>query len=144
MKFTEIEMDLFDVPKHYALAQCISADAVMGVGIAVEFSKRWTNMRYTLQDMNLYVGDVIGYNETFNQQGVLNLVTKVNYNDKPKRRDFNKAVSQLAELCVKYNITHLAMPRMGSGKDKLSWNKSREWIKHAFRDTDVEILVCIQ
>lgn len=39
MEFTEIKKDLFTMDDAYCLAHCISSDAKMGAGIAVEFKK---------------------------------------------------------------------------------------------------------
>ena len=37
---------------------------------------------------------------------------------------------------------YLAIPLIGAGLDRLSWDESRETIKRVFADTDIEILVC--
>ncbi len=144
MEYREIEMDLFDLPTNYALAHCISADAEMGVGIAVEFVRRYKHLKESLQEMNLTVGTTIGYYSSENPQVVFNLVTKYNYWDKPTRGNFNKAVMDMKKLCVKHDITYLGLPKLGSGKDRLSWKRSSEWIKEVFKDTDIEIVVCIK
>ncbi|WP_243644230.1 hypothetical protein [Paenibacillus pinisoli] len=49
MEFIEIKKDLFSMADEYFLAHCISSDAKMGAGIAVEFRKRFKLK--SLQDM---------------------------------------------------------------------------------------------
>lgn len=144
MEYRELEMDIFDLPPHYTLAHCISSDAVMGAGIAVEFASRYSNLRYTLQSMSLGICEVVGYYESLNSQKVLNLVTKRYSDDKPRRGVFNQTIVNMKDICLEHDIKYLGVPRLGSGLDKLSWNKSREWIKEVFEDTDVEIVVCIK
>jgi hypothetical protein len=39
-------------------------------------------------------------------------------------------------------ITKLAMPKIASGLDRLSWSEVYDIICEVFEDTDVEILVC--
>ena len=36
----------------------------------------------------------------------------------------------------------IAMPKIGSGLDRLNWQDVEQIIKDVFADTDVEILVC--
>lgn len=72
MDFKEIKKDLFKMSEEYALAHCISADAKMGAGIAVEFKKRFK--RASLQEQARKQPLEIG---TCYQAGrALNLVTK--------------------------------------------------------------------
>lgn len=47
-------------------------------------------------------------------------------------------------ICQKETITKIAMPVIGCGLDKLSWDKVSEAIKEVFSDSDIEILVCKQ
>ena len=47
-------------------------------------------------------------------------------------------------ICYKETITKIAMPVIGCGLDKLSWDKVSEIIQEVFSDSDIEILVCKQ
>ena len=44
MKYREIKGNLFDMPREYSLAHCISLDCALGAGIAKEFQNRYPNM----------------------------------------------------------------------------------------------------
>ena len=40
------------------------------------------------------------------------------------------------------DITKLAMPKIGCGRDRLSWGEVYEIICEVFEDTDVTIVIC--
>jgi len=138
LEYNEVYKDLFTVDKEYFLAHCISADAKMGAGIAVEFRKRFKlgQFQKEVEKTGLIVGSCAMVGR------VLNLVTKRVYWGKPTYETFTKAVEDMKRLAVKHDIKKIAMPQIGAGLDKLSWAKNREIIKEIFSDTDIEILVC--
>lgn len=140
MIYNEIKGDLFDVRPEYTLVQCISACCKMGAGIATLFVKHNPEMRETLQKMNPKVGDALYYNWE-GKHGVVNLITKDFYFNKPTRDSFNKTIVELKNKCEIYSIKKLAMPLIGSGLDRLNWETSSKYIQEVFADTDVEILV---
>ncbi len=72
MLYQEKKRDLFTVSKDYYLAHCISSDAKMGAGIAVEFRKRFSLAEFQKQAvLNPYP---IGTCQL--ESRVLNLITK--------------------------------------------------------------------
>lgn len=140
MKFTEENRDLFTVGDDYYLVHCIASDLMMGAGIAVPMNKK-----FGLRSM------LMGYNEddlthpTCILTGkVFNLITKTRSNHKPTMDDFLYALMNMRDMCVDLGIKKIAMPRIGCGLDKLSWNLIREEIKILFDNTDVEILICVK
>ncbi|WP_164775384.1 macro domain-containing protein [Paenibacillus glycanilyticus] len=138
MDFKEIKKDLFTMTEDYYLAHCISADAKMGAGIAVEFRKRF-KLKFLLDMANkspLEIG------KCYRVGGALNLITKSKYWHKPTYESLTQAVVSMKELCLAEGITKLAMPQIGCGLDKLQWGKVREIITQVFEDTEVEIIVC--
>lgn len=40
------------------------------------------------------------------------------------------------------NIYRIAMPKIGCGLDRLSWDKVEPMIKEIFKDLDIEIIIC--
>lgn len=147
MIYAEEVRDLFSVPEDYYLAHCISADFGMGKGIVVQFNKKF-NMKYKLRkkypnylsewNNNRCEGDCII------EGCVLNLITKKMYFDKPTYQSLKAALTVMKTICYKETITKIAMPVIGCGLDKLSWDKVSEIIKEVFSDSDIEILVCKQ
>lgn len=138
MRFEEIEGDLFALPDDYVLAHCISADAKMGKGIAAEFVRR-----FDLEPLKERAGkEPLEIGICYREGRVMNLVTKAKYFNKPTYASLTQAVRSLREACESAAITKLAMPRIGSGLDRLRWEKVREIVREEFADTEVEIVVC--
>jgi len=119
----------------------------MGKGIVVQFNKKF-NMKYKLRkkypnylsewNNNRCEGDCII------EGRVLNLITKKMYFDKPTYQSLKAALTVMKTICYKETITKIAMPVIGCGLDKLSWDKVSEIIKEVFSDSDIEILICKQ
>lgn len=144
MKLKEVKGDLFNSayvgPENY-LVHCISNDLAMGAGIAKQFTARgvkdylkanykpkWEGIGYTLY------APIQGFN------GVYNLVTKDRYYMKPTYYTLEGALDEL-RCCLPDNAK-IAMPYIGCGLDKLSWNKVKEIITEVFKDTNITITVC--
>jgi hypothetical protein len=128
---THIKGNLFDAPDDYQLAHCISADAKMGAGIAVQFVKHYPYLT------NLRIGDKLPVGICIHVGRVLNLITKQNYWDKPTIITMNKALWDMKLYCDRHGITKIAMPRIGSGLDKLPWYQVEELLKLIFKDYDI-------
>ena len=126
------------------LVQCISADYAMGKGIAVEFQKRF-HIRETLRqnmpdeiDCTHYLQDlqtnwdVYGLCATTECNGIIinNLITKMYYYNKPTRKSMQDALKGLRTSCFQYKTKYLAMPKIGSGLDRLSWNNTEKDIQN--------------
>ena len=145
MIYKEEVRDLFSVPEDYYLAHCISADFGMGKGIVVEFNKRF-NMKNRLQVKDpdylyRYNQHRIG-GDCILEGRVLNLITKERYWMKPTIITMRLALQKMKQICLKNNITKVAMPTIGAGLDRLAWSDVSKQINDVFGDTDVDILVC--
>lgn len=131
--------DLFTVPQGYYLAHCISADFALGAGIAKTFDEVY-NMRFKLfREYDNYVyegGDALLIDNTFN------LVTKPKCYHKPRYEAVREALETMRDIMEMNATMKLAMPKISSGLDKLSWDKVFEIIQEVFEDTDVDILIC--
>ena len=145
MQYREEVRDLFSVSDDYYLTHCISEDFTLGAGIAVEFNKRFDMRR----KLNEEFPDFSDYMNHYRLQGecilidrVLNLVTKQKYYHKPTYKSMKKALQFMKRVCEANNIQRVAMPLIGSGLDKLQWDKVSKIIQDVFEDTDIEILVC--
>jgi hypothetical protein len=131
--------DLFTVPQGYYLAHCISADFALGAGIAKTFDEVY-NMRFKLfreyDDYEYEGGDALLIDNVFN------LVTKPKCYHKPRYEAVREALETMKDIMVMNATTKLAMPKIASGLDKLSWDEVYEIICDVFKDMDVEILIC--
>ena len=145
MFYKEEKRDLFTVSDSYYLVQCISADFAMGAGIAVQFNKHF-NVKGNLRRRygNVFTGwDNSLSNGFCIQDGrVFNLVTKRNYFRKPTEETMRNALFDLREQVRGQKIKLLAMPKIGTGLDKMSWEVVRSMIFDVFKDKPITILVC--
>ena len=147
MTYREEVRDLFSVPNDYYLAHCISADFGMGKGIVVEFNKRF-DIKRKLQSkypdyLNQFTRHRIG-GDCILEGRVLNLITKERYWMKPTIITMRLALQKMKKICLENNITKVAMPTIGAGLDKMNFNKVKEQIVDIFKDTNIEVLVCIK
>lgn len=148
MRLIEEKGNLFDLPLEYDLAHCISLDCAMGAGIAKEFVRKYKGLKPTLIKVikanNLIHPITISTPAEFsNGETALihNLITKERYWHKPTYDTIEECIHQLAYQCKQYNTKYLAMPKIGCGLDRLSWNIVREIINKEFCDMDIEIRV---
>lgn len=136
MKYNERKGNLFQLDNDkYYFAHCISADYELGAGIAVEFQKRF----HLKNDLKRIGSNK--YPELLTIDHIFNLVTKRNYWNKPTYDSITRCIHLMREFCKNQKINYLAMPRIGSGLDRLQWSKVREIIEEEFRDLDIEIEV---
>lgn len=131
--------DLFTVPQGYYLAHCISADFALGAGIAKTFDSIY-NMRYKL--FKFYDNFEYSGGDALLVDNVFNLVTKPKCFHKPTYKSLREALEVMRDIMEDIGVTKLAMPRIGSGLDKLSQDMVYDIICEVFEDTDVEILIC--
>lgn len=138
MILSEIQGDLFEIGQEYKLAHCISADAKMGAGIAVQFTKRFdlNALQAQASAHPLEIGLCYPVGRT------LNLVTKAKYWHKPTYGTLTAAVASLRSVCLEQGISKIAMPQIGCGLDRLKWNKVKTIIAQTFENTEIEIVVC--
>ena len=127
-----IEQDLFKLPPHeYSYVHAVSADFNMGKGIAVEF-KRMFGRQAQLLKQNVQVGGVATLVLRDKQQRrviVFYLVTKQRYFGKPTMSTMESSLKALKIECERLGVRQLAMPKIGSGLDRLEWEKVSQLIQ---------------
>lgn len=137
MKLIEEKGDLFKVDDKYYLAHCISDDFAMGAGIAVEFQKRF-KLRHKLFEQ--YPQGLFGVG-CIQTGRIFNLITKEKYWHKPTINSLQRSIIDMKKMIIEQDIKYLAMPKIGSGLDRLQWNEVKSVIEDVFQDADIEILV---
>lgn len=141
MRYRKVNGDLFNTRNRFALAHCIGRDLLLGAGIALQFRRKFPDMiKYLNEHKPDNYPSVI---EWTGERHVYNLVTKDSSYGKPTREDFEAALYQLKELIVRDNVEALAIPLIGSYRDRLDWNITEQFILKLFSDTDLDIVVCI-
>ena len=127
----EIKGDIFTYPGQY-YAHCISKDCALGMGIAVEFNKRFS-LKPNLNKLVTEDSVCVLYNNIFN------LITKDKYWYKPTYKSLRLSLLAMRDIMVENNIHELAMPRIGCGLDKLSWDKVKDIIDEIFKDFTIYV-----
>lgn len=137
MKLIIEQGDLFKLENEYPLAHCISADFKLGLGIALEFDKRYKmgsklRARYTVDGK---VPQCIRVDNTYN------LVTKSKYWHKPTYKTLGDSLILMRDQMLNRGENKVAIPKIGCGLDKLQWGAVLELINNIFKDTDIEVRV---
>lgn len=140
LTYTEIKGDLFSVSEDYYLAHCISADFVMGAGIAPQFTKHF-GTKYDL--MRKYPEYIKSFDDSdcIKIGRVFNLISKKFVYQKPTYDSLLGALMKMYRICEREEITKLAMPKIGCGIDGLDWEKVSKLIKIVFEDLDIDIKI---
>ena len=147
MKLNIKKGNLFELDNKYALCHCVSQDCdnykSWGMGIAVEFKKRFKGMKEycarVIKENHLSFPCVIPYDN--NDRTIFNLITKRVYYGKPTYITITKCIEDMAYMCKERNIKYLGMYKLGCNLDRLQWGKVKEIIEDKFKDLDIEIEV---
>ena len=75
------------------------------------------------------------------QRKIFYLTTKPKYYHKPTYKSLEDSLVNLRDLCLRYHITELAMPKIGCGLDLLEWNLVSRIIDQIFENQPIKITV---
>ena len=102
------------------IVHCISADAELGKGFAIQIRDRFPEMRETLLNSDLEVGQSYIMYDADTKIRVIHMVTKEKYSHKPTRNNFLLALDSAMRLVKLSNESAVKMPFIGTGLDMLS------------------------
>ena len=134
----EEQGNLFEAPREFSLAHCVSRDFKMGKGIALEFRNRFGRVE-ELRRQNPEIGGLSYI--VVEGRYVFYLVTKERYFQIPTYENLTSSLERMRDCCRENNITRIAIPRIGCGLDKLIWENVRNIILQVFTGTGIAILV---
>ena len=122
-----------------SLGHCVSEDLKMFRGLAQSFRDQWPDQINELKKMDLKVGDVgaIKVKDRF----VYHLIIKEFCNDQPKYDPLKQAFVKLKEHMVENDVKEVSLPKIGTGKNQLSWPAVKLMIEEVFEDTDLKITI---
>lgn len=129
--------DLFDVLNQISLVHCVAEDLHMDKGIAKEFKERLGNLTY-LKSLGKQCGEVATLplpSETY----IFYLITKKRSSDKPDLNDIKNSLIELKKTCNILGLTHLALPRLASGLDKVPWHKVKSLLNETFAESGITL-----
>merc|ERR1719433_1077601 len=133
-----IKGDLFTSPQSASLCHCVARDLGMGKGIAVMFKRTFGGLG-ELRKQQVAVGGV-GVLLRDNRF-VYYLVTKKRSTDLPTSGPLTASLKSMRDHAVANGVKHIAMPKIGSGLDRLKWNKVESSIMKIFGETNIRITV---
>lgn len=136
--FTVQNGDLFQVHENVSLAHCVSADMEMSKGIAVEFKNRFSRVDELLSH-HPRIGKC--YYLFDKQRIIFYLVTKPKYYHKPSYRSLEESLRNLRELCERFKVSELAIPKIGCGLDQLDWKITSRIIDQVFENSPIKLTV---
>ena len=127
--------NIFDCPKTYSLAHCISADARMSKGISLDF------MRNT--DDILKQNKMPGEAAAIYHKGryIYHLVTKKHFYYKPTYGNLRKSLEDMLMHAIEFGVKDIAIPIVDFNLDSLSWNKVKSIIQQVFSNSNIKIHV---
>ena len=132
-----VDGSVFDAPKSVALAHCVSADLAMSSGIAVQFAKRWPDIR------SGFAGSKPGslHVHVSARGPIFNLITKERFDDKPSWEDFRNSVIALGNNMIELEMRTVAVPELGSGRDKLDLNKVIKTLREVLVEAGIGVIM---
>merc|ERR1712154_397846 len=124
-------------PESASMGHCVAQDLGMG-GIASLFKKKFGGFK-ELQQQRAAVGEcgILSRQNRF----VYYMITKKRTNQKPTYETIEDSICFMKTHAVNNNVSHICLPKIGCGLDKLKWSKVRKIIKNVFADTNIKITV---
>ena len=133
------EGDLFKSPQHSSLAHCISADAKMSKGIALQFMRHFPELSSLRKEKHS-----VGVSVVVNIKGrlVYNLITKQRFYMKPSLSSIKGCLQSMLNHATKHGIKDISVPKLASGCDKMNFNSDvLPLLESVFGDNPVNIHV---
>ena len=126
----------------YSFAHCISADLAMAKGLARQV-KSWypaapsaIRLRYPPD-----IGSVLIYFDPISERYIFSLVIKFRYYPKPTYKSVLASLYELRKIVIDAGISHLSLPKLASGYDKLDFNIIFELICQVFDPLPITIYI---
>ena len=134
----EKEGNLLEINDNIAL--CISVDRKLGSGIAADINSKFKSREYLLNFKQPKITDIL-MQRLPNGKALFHLVTKEKFNQKPSYKNFRETLKYLIQYLISNNIDNISIPKIGCGKDKLSWEKVKTILHEIFSDSNIKITV---
>ena len=136
--FEEKPGSVFNCDPRDSMAHCVSADFAMSRGIAVQFKNTFQKVQH-LKNQGKGVGEVaiLEWDGTF----IYYLVTKERFYEKPTHDSLRQALEEMCIHMVQHGVHTVAMPRLGTGLDRLNWKDVSRILCEVFQNTCITIKV---
>lgn len=151
-----VRQDITKLSGNCVICHCISADAAMGAGVALALTRKYSDLKPTVQSVlkttrsDTSVGHVVFYADSYSHTLVANMVTKQNYWDKSTTmpsghylKNLKECLENVRNVMDGLNEKKLVMPKIGCGLDRCAWGDVLQLIDEVFGNSDIEITVCV-
>lgn len=151
-----VRQDITKLSGNCVICHCISADAAMGAGVALALTRKYSDLKPTVQSVlkttrsDTSVGHVVFYADSYSHTLVANMVTKQNYWDKSTTmpsghylKNLKECLENVRNVMDGLNEKKLVMPKIGCGLDRCAWGDVLQLIDEVFGNLDIEITVCV-
>ncbi|XP_070497857.1 ADP-ribose glycohydrolase OARD1-like [Chironomus tepperi] len=124
-----------------SLAHCVGADFRMGAGIAVKFRDLFGQVDY-LKSQNVEVGGCGVIKVTNPDRYIYYLVTKESSfeNDSTYEAMKNSLIAMRDHMLAN-NVRNVAMPQIGSGLDRMEWDRVVALLHNVFGKYDLDVTI---
>lgn len=135
MVYTETKGKLFSTNDYYVY--CINAKLEY-----VDILSKQIDNKFKIKNIiekkylnNVKVGHAILYGKLFS------LIIKDEYKDTPRYTNLNKALIEMKQLCIKFDIKKIIIPKLGEKFYDLDYINVKDNIIKVFNDLDIEIIM---
>lgn len=128
---------LLSQPSEVSLAVCVSADLNMSMGVARDFKRKYGGEK-DLKKQFKKVGQVAIQNRN-DTSFVYYLITRRNWWDSATLNSMRSSLEILRNHCLENGVKNLAIPRLGTGYDRLEWPFVKDIFEQVFSDCDISV-----
>lgn len=125
-------------PENMPLAHCISLNARMGAGFALQVEQRYHIRNQILEFPRRYPGLAIAKR---GERIILNLITKLHHSDKPALDTFRECLEQARDFLHYNGFKSLATVELGCGLDRIKYQDMIILLCEVFYQTDIKIFM---
>ena len=115
--------DIFNIKGINSYAHGCNCAGAMGKGVALQFKKKFPLMYKQYKDLcasgKYQLGDVFLYQ--FDEGFVFNLATQQSWKTKADKDAIRTSLTKMFDIACKYDITQIALPKIGAGLGGLDW-----------------------
>jgi len=133
----EVNGNLLEAPAEYHIVSEISRHYDFMSGINYELKQKFGDNKMLTPSES--VGDVNYFKN--NNRYIIFLTTKNKNKQKATYENIYLSLLNLKSLCDEHSLNKLAMNKLGFN-DKLEWSQVRAMIRHVFRNTNINIIIC--
>jgi hypothetical protein len=133
--FVEVPMNLLTVPQGWLVCFATDSDVSVGVGLP-----KLMNDTYHLEKQ--LSGETYDPGTAVFFGNCVALVVKESCYDNASETYLEEALADLRKQCLTNGFDRVAMPKICTGNNGLTWKVVKKMIKETFKDTGIFVMIC--